>query len=91
MDQKDVPGIKNTFLAMDTEEGVEVVWNEIQFSERKNYKSQERKIQLVFENLIHLQHPNIIKFHRYWTDTYNDRSFFLIFEIYIAIITNCVT
>lgn len=26
---------------MDTEEGVEVVWNEVQFSERKNYKLQE--------------------------------------------------
>ena len=26
---------------MDTEEGVEVVWNEVQFSERKSYKAQE--------------------------------------------------
>lgn len=26
---------------MDTEEGVEVVWNEVQFSERKNFKLQE--------------------------------------------------
>ena len=28
---------------MDTEEGVEVVWNEVQFSERKSYKAQEVK------------------------------------------------
>lgn len=58
---------------MDTEEGVEVVWNEVQFSERKNFKSQEEKIQLVFESLTQLEHPNIVKFHRYWTDTHNDK------------------
>ncbi|KAL1132348.1 hypothetical protein AAG570_010304 [Ranatra chinensis] len=58
---------------MDTEEGVEVVWNEVQFSERKNFKSQEEKIQQVFENLTQLEHPNIVKFHRYWTDTHNDK------------------
>lgn len=58
---------------MDTEEGVEVVWNEVQFSERKNFKLQEEKIQLVFENLTQLEHPNIVKFHRYWTDTHNDK------------------
>ena len=39
--QRDVPGIDKAFLAMDTEEGVEVVWNEIQFSQRKSYKAQE--------------------------------------------------
>ena len=39
--QRDVPGIDHSFLAMDTEEGVEVVWNEVQFSERKSFKSQE--------------------------------------------------
>ena len=36
-----MPGIDKAFLAMDTEEGVEVVWNEIQFSQRKSYKAQE--------------------------------------------------
>lgn len=73
VDQRDVPGIDNAFLAMDTEEGVEVVWNEVQFSERKNFKAQENKIRLVFENLTKLTHPNIVKFHRYWTDTHNDQ------------------
>ncbi|CAH0554891.1 unnamed protein product [Brassicogethes aeneus] len=73
VEQRDVPGIDSAYLAMDTEEGVEVVWNEVQFSERKNFKSQEEKIQLVFENLTQLEHPNIVKFHRYWTDTHNDK------------------
>lgn len=73
VEQQDVPGIDCAYLAMDTEEGVEVVWNEVQFSERKNFKAQEEKIQLVFENLTQLEHPNIVKFHRYWTDTHNDK------------------
>lgn len=73
LEQRDVPGIDCAYLAMDTEEGVEVVWNEVQFSERKNFKLQEDKIQLVFENLTQLEHPNIVKFHRYWTDTHNDK------------------
>lgn len=68
-----MPGIDCAHLAMDTEEGVEVVWNEVQFSERKNFKSQEEKIQMVFESLTQLEHPNIVKFHRYWTDTHNDK------------------
>ena len=36
-----MPGIDNAFLAMDTEEGVEVVWNEVQFSENRNRKAQQ--------------------------------------------------
>ncbi|BES95680.1 protein kinase activity [Nesidiocoris tenuis] len=71
--QRDVPGIDSSYLAMDSEEGFEVVWNEVQFSERKNFKAQEAKIRLVFENLIQLEHPNIVKFHKYWTDTHNEK------------------
>lgn len=73
VEQRDVPGIDCAYLAMDTEEGVEVVWNEVQFSERKNYKAQEDKIRQVFESLTQLQHPNIVNFHKYWTDTHNDK------------------
>lgn len=73
VEQRDVPGIDNAFLAMDTEEGVEVVWNEVQFSEKKNFKSQQDKIRQVFDNLILLEHPNIVKFHKYWTDTTGDK------------------
>lgn len=39
--QRDVPGIDFAFLAMDNETGNEVVWNEVQFSERKNFRAQE--------------------------------------------------
>ena len=41
VDQRDVPGIDSAFLAMDTEEGVEVVWNEVQFSEKKDFRNQQ--------------------------------------------------
>lgn len=66
--QRNVPGIDRAFLAMDCEEGVEVVWNEVQFSERKSYKAQEEKIRMVFDNLTRIEHANIVKFHRYWVD-----------------------
>lgn len=74
MKQRDVPGIDAAFLAMDSEEGVEVVWNEVQFSERKNFKLQEEKIKSVFHNLTLLKHANLVKFHSYWTDTKADKS-----------------
>ena len=32
------------------------------------------KIRQVFDNLIQLDHPNIVKFHKYWTDTSNGKS-----------------
>lgn len=42
MKYRDVPGIDNAFLAMDSEEGVEVVWNEASFSSAKKFKGQGR-------------------------------------------------
>ncbi len=68
--QRDVPGIDQAFLAMDTEYGIEVVWNEIDLLGGKKLRNsqEEVKIDLVFENLISLNHPNIVKFHKYWRD-----------------------
>lgn len=71
--QRDVPGIDFAYLAMDNETGNEVVWNEVQFSERKNFKVQEANINTVFDNLTHLVHPNLVKFHKWWTDTKSDK------------------
>jgi len=65
---RDVPGIDCAYLAMDTEEGVEVVWNEATFSEAKKFKAQEDKLRSVFKRLTLIDHPNIVKFHKYWTD-----------------------
>lgn len=41
MKQREVSGIDFAYLAMDNETGNEVVWNEVQFSERKNFREQE--------------------------------------------------
>ena len=35
-----MPGIDTAYLAMDTEEGVEVVWNEAHFSGSKKFTTQ---------------------------------------------------
>ena len=37
-------------------------------SRRRNIKEQEKMIRKIFENLIKLDHPNIVKFHKYWTE-----------------------
>lgn len=66
VEQSNIPGIDATYLAMDTEEGVEVVWNEVRFSERKYFKAKEEIISDVFDRLIQLEHPNIVKLHKYW-------------------------
>ena len=46
----------------------QVVWNEATFSEAKKFKAQEDKLRSVFEILTLIDHPNIVKFHKYWTD-----------------------
>ncbi|CAF0812503.1 unnamed protein product, partial [Didymodactylos carnosus] len=66
--QRDIPGIDVSYLAMDTEEGVEVVWNEVLFSEKKISSVQQYKVNQVFSKLIELNHQNIVKFHGYWQD-----------------------
>jgi len=72
LSQRNAPGIDSTYLAMDTEEGVEVVWNEVRFSERKSWKNKEEGFKRIFENLTQLDHPNIVKFHKYWVDLKED-------------------
>uniref|UniRef100_A0A9R1SPT6 Nuclear receptor binding protein 2a n=2 Tax=Cyprinus carpio TaxID=7962 RepID=A0A9R1SPT6_CYPCA len=72
--QGNVPGIESAYLAMDTEEGVEVVWNEVQFSDKKVFKSFEERIKEMFENLMQVEHPNIVKFHKYWLDMRESRA-----------------
>lgn len=73
VDQRDIPCIDCAYLAMDTEEGVEVVWNEIHYPDRKSFRMQEEKLRTAFDHLNQLDHPNIVKLHRHWSDTYNDK------------------
>ena len=41
MSQRDIPGIDKAYLAMDTENGFEVVWNEISLTGGKKFKNQD--------------------------------------------------
>uniref|UniRef100_A0A914VYF5 Protein kinase domain-containing protein n=1 Tax=Plectus sambesii TaxID=2011161 RepID=A0A914VYF5_9BILA len=82
--QRDVPGIDFAFLAMDNETGNEVVWNEVQFSERKNFRAQEEKINAVFDNLTMLIHPNLVKFHKYWTDAKSEKPRIIFITEYMS-------
>ncbi|XP_077349580.1 nuclear receptor-binding protein 2 isoform X1 [Lithobates pipiens] len=68
VNQGNMAGIECTYLAMDTEEGVEVVWNELHFTDKKVFKTQEDKIRTMFQNLMVIDHPNVVKFHKYWLD-----------------------
>ncbi|PAV86048.1 hypothetical protein WR25_07311 [Diploscapter pachys] len=82
--QRDVPGIDVAYLAMDNETGNEVVWNEVQFSERKNFRAQEEKINAVFDSLTQLVHTNLVKFHKYWTDAKSDKPRIIFITEYMS-------
>lgn len=61
---------------MDTEEGVEVVWNEVILKDwnPELSKVQEDKIKAALDQLIQLDHPNIVKMHKYWIDVRQEKS-----------------
>lgn len=73
VDQRDVPGIAGAYLAMDNEEGVEVVWNELRFNTARHFRIDEAKYREMFDCLAQLEHPNIVKFHRYWSDIHDEK------------------
>ncbi|KAK7799248.1 hypothetical protein U0070_023701 [Myodes glareolus] len=79
-----MPGIQSTFLAMDTEEGVEVVWNELHFGDRKAFSAHEEKIQTMFEQLALVDHPNIVKLHKYWLDASEARARVIFITEYVS-------
>ncbi|VDM91860.1 unnamed protein product [Litomosoides sigmodontis] len=82
--QRNVPGIDYAYLAMDNETGNEVVWNEVLFSERRNFRSQEEHINAVFDKLTHLVHTNLVKFHKYWTDSKSDKPRIIFITEYMS-------
>ena len=56
-----VPGIDAAYLAMDIDDGVEVIWNEVTFSERKDFTAKEKQMMTNLDSLISIAHPNIVK------------------------------
>lgn len=79
---RDVPGIDAAYLAMDTENGVEVVWNEVCYSNRRAARGgghgKERLVKIL-QKLTEVKHYNIINFVDFWHDKVNqlDRLVFI--------------
>ena len=59
--QSVVPGTDAAYLAMDIEDGVEVIWNEVTFAEKKDFISKEKQMMENLNSLISIAHPNIVK------------------------------
>ncbi|XP_059579574.1 nuclear receptor-binding protein 2 isoform X2 [Alligator mississippiensis] len=84
VNQGNIPGIQSTFLAMDTEEGVEVVWNELLFCDKKAFKAHEEKIKTMFEQLVLVDHPNIVKLHKYWLGAKDSKARVIFITEYVS-------
>ena len=56
-----VPGTDAAYLAMDIEDGVEVIWNEVTFAEKKDFISKEKSMMENLDSLISIGHANIVK------------------------------
>ena len=48
---------------MDMDEGLEVIWNEVTYSESKDYRAQEKQMKASLDSMISITHPNIVKVH----------------------------
>jgi nuclear receptor-binding protein len=55
---------------MDTEEGVEVVWNEVIYSQssRKSTKASKERLKAILQGLTSVKHQNIVNFYDFWHD-----------------------
>ncbi|KAM3839591.1 nuclear receptor-binding protein 2 isoform 2-T2 [Vipera latastei] len=84
VNQGNMPGLQSTFLAMDTEEGVEVVWNELQFTDKTAFTAHEETIKATFEQLVVIDHPNIVKVHKYWLDVKESKAQVIFITEYVS-------
>lgn len=62
---------------MDTEEGVEVVWNEVRYSKSRWLQTNAARLDRAFGRLVQLRHPNIVRLHEYWLDRDPPRVVFI--------------
>ncbi|ETE60987.1 Nuclear receptor-binding protein 2, partial [Ophiophagus hannah] len=79
-----MPGLQTTFLAMDTEEGVEVMWNELQFMDKAAFMGHKEKIKATFEQLVVIDHPNIVKVHKYWLEMKGSKAQVIFITDYVS-------
>ncbi|OAF70061.1 MLF1-adaptor molecule [Intoshia linei] len=66
LEQRTIPGCDTVSLAMDSEDGVEVVWHEIALTEKNNRLNKYRQNKSYFDALLEVRHPNIIGLYNHW-------------------------
>jgi len=76
-------GVNNSYLAMDMDEGKEVVWNEIKFDDEmrdwiKDEKS-KRAVESVLKMFISINHFSLVKYYGYWIDRNPDTDMKIVF------------
>jgi nuclear receptor-binding protein len=59
---------------MDTEDGVEVVWNEVRYSSRKAVAASKEVLVKILKRLTEMQHPNIVNFMSFWHDKVSNQD-----------------
>lgn len=82
---RDVPGIDDAYLAMDTEEGVEVVWNEVIYSQtRRTVKGSKDRLKNILQGLTDVKHQNIVNFYDFWHDKVGSQDRLVFITEYIT-------
>ncbi|XP_064383262.1 nuclear receptor-binding protein-like [Halichondria panicea] len=71
---RDVPGIDAAFLAIDTDDAVEFVWNEVRYSNRKVVKESKERLVKILKRLTEVKHNNIVNFIDFWHDRVNNQD-----------------
>eukprot|EP00127_Corallochytrium_limacisporum_P004626 Clim_evm1s171 gene=Clim_evmTU1s171 len=77
---KDSLGIDQAHLAFDTENGIEVVWNEILLTNARMSNDSFEKLTKKFETMVGLRHKILVTFYDFWYDDKTNK-FVLISEL----------
>ena len=75
---------------MDTDDGVEVVWNEVRYSNRKS--GRKEMLVKILQRLTEFKHTNIVNFINFWHDRVDnqDRVSWLFIVVRVYITSSCV-
>lgn len=57
---------------MDTDDGVEVVWNEVRYSNRKS--GRKEMLVKILQRLTEFKHTNIVNFIHFWHDRVDNQD-----------------
>ncbi|KJE96365.1 NRBP protein kinase [Capsaspora owczarzaki ATCC 30864] len=74
---KESTGIDEAHLAYDTEEGFEVVWNQITFTTKRLTATDQERLKQKFTDFTQLKHLNLVRFFDFWVDNDQQRLVFI--------------